>query len=195
MSDAARDEQLQRDLASLRIEERRGVRPRARRRRRWIVPAALAAAALALVAPWAITRPVEVDVATATLRAEGAGPVPVLSGSGYVVTGDRYLAVGVRVPGRIDRYFVEEGQAVRRGDPLVRLDARDYEAAVSGAAARLEVARANVRLADAELERGRALRRRGVISQQELDVLENRAAVARATVGQLEAELAQARVN
>src|SRR5439155_715139 len=38
-------------------------------------------------------------------------------------------------------------------------------------------------------------RRAGVVSAQALDVQENRASVARATVAQLEAELAQARVN
>ena len=49
-------------------------------------------------------------MAYATRTAAGeTGPLPVLSGSGYVVTGDRYVSIGVRVPGRIDRYFVEEG--------------------------------------------------------------------------------------
>jgi HlyD family secretion protein len=59
----------------------------------------------------------------------------------------------------------------------------------------LTLARANVDLAQAELERGRALRRQNVISAQEFDILENKAAVMRATVRQLEADLAQARVN
>ncbi len=50
-------------------------------------------------------------------------------------------------------------------------------------------------LADADLQRGRSLRTGGVISQQELDVLVNRAAVTRAQIGQLDAELNQANVN
>ncbi|HWP66893.1 MAG TPA: efflux RND transporter periplasmic adaptor subunit [Candidatus Limnocylindria bacterium] len=197
MTDRVRDQQqLRDDLASLRIEGREAVAPRPGRTRRWWPAlAALAVVALAVLL-WRFAQPLTVPTATAERqRAAAAGPLPVLSGSGYVVTGDRYLAVGVRVPGRIDRYFVEEGQSVRRGDPLVRLDSRDYAAAVQAAAARLEVARANVRLAEAELARGRALRQSGVISQQELDVLQNKAAVARATVAQSEADLAQARVN
>ena len=105
------------------------------------------------------------------------------------------MSIGVRVPGRIERYFVEEGQAVHRGDPLVQLDDRDYRAATARTEAQLAVARANLDLAEAELRRNRALRRDGVVSAQELDVQENRASVARATVAQLEAELAQARVN
>src|SRR5262249_28065646 len=59
----------------------------------------------------------------------------------------------------------------------------------------IEVAKANLGLAEAELRRGRSLRGQAVISQQELDVLENKAAVSRATVTQLQAELEEARVN
>jgi len=84
---------------------------------------------------------------------------------------------------------------VRQGDPLVQLDDRDYRAAVARTEAGLTLARANVTLAQAELERGRALRRQNVISVQEFDILENKAAVMRATVRQLEADLAQAQVN
>jgi len=193
------DDKLRADLASLRLE--RGpapapVRPRPRRRR-WL-PVVVAAALLAVLAMWVLFagRAVPVTIAYATVAAPGqAGPAPVLSGSGYVVTGDRYVSIGVRVPGRIERYFVEEGQAVHRGDPLVQLDDRDYRAAAARTEAQLAVARANLDLAEAELRRNRALRRDGVVSAQELDVQENKASVARATLAQLEAELAQARVN
>src|SRR5262249_39367370 len=99
------------------------------------------------------------------------------------------------VAGRIDRYFIEEGQTVHRNDALVQLDDRDYRAAVGRAEAGLTLARANTDLAESELRRGRALRKSGVISDQELDVLENKAAVARAAVSQIEAELSSAKVN
>src|SRR5204862_7976107 len=114
-----------------------------------------------------------------------AGPAPVLSGSGYVVTGDRYVSIGVRVPGRIDRYFVEEGQTVHRGEALVQLDDRDYRALVARTQAAAAMARANLTLAEADLRRGSDLYKRGVISQQELDVFKNKAEVARATVAQI----------
>lgn len=196
---ADRESQLRADLQSLRIEReppaRRG--PRRRGGRRWLLPAVLAVLAGLGAAAWVVhSRPLPVAVAVAQRVAAGdAGPAPLLSGSGYVVTGDRYVSIGVRVPGRIDRYFVEEGQTVRKGDPLVQLDDRDYRAAVAAIQARQASARADLALADADLQRGRALRGQGVISQQELDVLVNRAAVARAAIGQLDAELAQATVN
>ncbi len=191
-----RDEQLRSDLASLRIAREPAAR-RAPRRRRWWIPVVLVLVLAAGGAAWVLTaRPLPVGVAYATRSAPGeAGPLPVLSGSGYVVTGDRYVSVGVRVAGRIDRYFVEEGQSVTKGESLVQLDDRDYRAIVTATEAKIISARANVALAEADLARGRALREQGVISQQEFDVLQNKAAVARATVQQLEAELAQAKVN
>jgi RND family efflux transporter MFP subunit len=194
-----RESQLRADLQSLRIERepptRRG--RRSRHSRRWVVPAVVVLLAALGAAAWvARSRPVPVTVAVAQRVAAGeTGPTPLLSGSGYVVTGDRYVSIGVRVPGRIDRYFVEEGQTVRKGDPLVQLDDRDYRAAAAAIEARQASARADLALAEADLQRGRALRAQGVVSQQELDVLLNRAAVTRAAIGQLDAELDQARVN
>ncbi len=199
MATNPQDEQLRAELASLRLDRGPAAAPvKPRRQRRWVLPAVIAVALLAALAAWVrlAGRAVPVTVAYATLAAAGqAGPAPVLSGSGYIVTGDRYVSIGVRVPGRIERYFVEEGQSVHRGDALVQLDDRDYRAAVARTEAQLAVARANLDLAEAELRRNRALRRNGVVSEQELDVQQNKASVARATVAQLEAELAQARVN
>lgn len=191
-----RESALRSDLESLRID-RGAAAPRARRRRgRWFWYAALLLVGAGVAARLLMPRAVTVSVAAATQSAANAGAMmPVLSGSGYIVTGDRYISVGVRVPGRIERYFVEEGQTIRQNDPLVQIDDRDYRAAVARANATLAVARANQQLADAELKRGRALRTGKVISDQELDVLENKAAVGRATVEQVTAELEQSRVN
>jgi len=193
---SGREDRLRGDLAALRIERAAAPAraPRRPRRGRWLVLAVLllAGATATLVLG---RRPQSVVVASATRLAPGEAPAPLLSGSGYVVTGDRYVSIGVRVPGRIERYFVEEGQSVRQGDSLVALDDRDYRAAVARVEASLGLARANRDLAEIELRRADALRRTGVISTQEHDVLHNKAEVARATIAQLDAELSQARVN
>jgi RND family efflux transporter MFP subunit len=196
-----RDDRLRADLASLRID--RDAKPKATAVRRTTkrpprTVLVLVVLALVLLAGWWLLRgravPVQVAYATA-VEAGRLEAAPVLSGSGYVVTGDRYVSIGVRVAGRIDRYFIEEGQSVREGDPLVQLDDRDYRAAVGRVEASLVLARANLELADAELRRGQRLLQAGVISQQEIDVLRNKAEVARASIAQLEAELAAARVD
>ena len=203
MSAAEKEARLRDDLASLRIDRGTApaptVRARSRRRgrRRWPAVVGVLLVLVAGVAVWRTAgAPQTVTVATAVVaNPADIGPAPVLSGSGYVVTGDRYVSIGVRVAGRIDRYFVEEGQSVHQGDPLVQLDDRDYRAVAARTEAGLTLARANVSLAEAELARGRALRAQNVISVQECDVLENKAAVTRASVRQLEADLAQARIN
>jgi len=192
-----REEQLRSDLSSLRIEREPLARRAPRKRRRWWIPLVIVLIAVAAAVVWrTVARPLPVSVAYASRATAGeSGPVPVLSGSGYIVTGDLYVSVGVRVAGRIDRYFVEEGQDVKKGDSLVQLDDRDYRAVVSAIDARMASARANLALAEADLARGRPLHTQGVISQQEYDVLANRAEVARAAIKQLDAELSQAKVN
>ena len=132
------EERLRADLASLRIDRGAAAQPAAKRRPpRRKTPIIIGGAALVLIGlvTWTITgRALPVTVAYATVAAPGqAGPAPVLSGSGYVVTGDRYVSIGVRVAGRIDHYFVEEGQSVHKDDPLVQLDDRDYRALVARA--------------------------------------------------------------
>jgi RND family efflux transporter MFP subunit len=137
-----------------------------------------------------------VQVAFAARSAPGARAAgPVLTGSGYVVTGEKYISIGVRVPGRVDAYLVDESERVVKGQPLVQLDRRDYDAALRQAEAALDLARATLELKGLEVERIRVLRSRDVASQAQLDVKESELRVAQAQVRQAEAEIAQARVN
>jgi len=187
------------DLAALRID--RGAQPTRRRPRwlGWLVAGLLALAfAVGSLAAYRLTigRVASVRVAFATLSAPGAAPAgELLTGSGYVVTGDRYISLGVRVPSRIDRYLVEEGQQVKAGDPLVQLDPRQYQAALDSAQADLVHARADIELRRKELARARELERRSVSSQADLDVAENRLRVAEAEVARLEANVARLKVD
>ena len=137
-----------------------------------------------------------VQVAFAARSAPGApSSGPVLTGSGYVVTGEKYISIGVRVPGRVDAYLVDESERVTKGQPLVQLDRRDYDAAMHQAEAGLELARATAELRRLEVQRLRVLRGQDVASQSQLDVKESELRVADAQVRQAEAEIAQARVN
>ena len=188
--------ELRRSLAALRLE--RGAPPPPRRRRRWILPLAVIGILGVTAAGVRIARgrAPRVEVATASApgsAARGEG-IPVLSGAGYVVSADRYIAIGARVAGRIDRYMVEEGDHVQAGDPLVQLDPREYEAAVRHAEADLRQARATAALRATQLRRARTLAETGVISRDELDLRAAEAETAAASVGQAEAQLAQARV-
>jgi len=166
---------------------------------RWVW---LGAAALVLCAGgffvWRATlgRTPVVEVVFAARSAPGARSAgPVLTGSGYVVTGEKYISIGVRVPGRVDAYLVDESERVVKGQPLVQLDRRDYDAALNQADAGVELARATLELKRLEVTRLRVLRGQDVASQSQLDVKESELRVAEAQVRQAEAEIAQARVN
>jgi RND family efflux transporter MFP subunit len=189
-------EPLRKHLEALRLERRPAPGPAPAGRRRTVV-AVVVAAIVALVA-WRVfaPRPIVVQVATVAPPAPttGADGVAVLSGAGYVVSAERYISIGVRVAGRIDRYLVEEGDRVNRGDPLVEIDGREYEAALRRAEANLRLAHANAALKDKQLARARALVGEGVVSREDLDIRTSEADSAHAQIGQAEAELHQAKV-
>jgi RND family efflux transporter MFP subunit len=187
-------------LRSLRIERTAAPPPAPKGALRAVVVIGVAAVVVAAASTWAYRRflgaaPV---VGVVYARAETGGkPVvgAVLSGAGYVISADKYISIGVRVPGRIEKYFVEEGDHVEPGKILVQLDARDYRAQVGRAEAAVALARANTKLASQQRERARNLFQEGVVSKDEIDQAESRADVGAATVRQSENELAAARAN
>ncbi len=185
------------DLRSLRIDRTDDdlVPPR-RRPWRW-AGLALLVALVAWAAARAFTQRVaEVQTAAAVVHG-GDAPVrgTVLSGTGYIVTGEKYIAIGVRVAGRIERYYADEGEAVHAGDPLVALDDRDYRARLDRAEAALATARADLTLHASELRRAQQLRDGGIIAAQELEEKQNQVAVDRARIAELEADVELARVE
>jgi RND family efflux transporter MFP subunit len=182
-------------LTALRIE--RGPRPR-RARPRWLPPAVGAGVALVFaLAAWVGYRltlgaaPVVTVAFASRSGAESATAASVLTGTGYIVTGDRYISLGVRVPGRVAAYLVEEGQSVEAGQALVRLDDRQYAASLREARASRRVAEANVELRRKELARLRELRVQEFASQAQLDVKQNELDVAQAELERLRARVAQ----
>jgi RND family efflux transporter MFP subunit len=191
---ASTPENIREHLSALRIE-REGVPVRSRRWVRWVVVAAVLLVGGVLAGRRiAAGRVPTIEAAPVTVTSGGAaGGMPVLSGAGYVVSADRYISIGVRVGGRIDRYLVEEGDHVKQGDPLVQIDDREYRAAVARAEANVRLAKAEANLAKQKRERAEGLRI-GVISREEVDIRRAEADTAAAKVGTAEAELVQARV-
>jgi RND family efflux transporter MFP subunit len=183
-----------RELESLRI-----VRNEEPRRR--LLPYALAALVAGAVAfagyeayLHTLGRPLEVQTASAMLIA-AEQPRPLLTGSGYVVTRDKYITIGTKILGQIIQEPIEEGRHVNKGDLLARIDDRDYQAQLWQAFADRDLSAANLKLARVKLDRQRELFRQHVISQDQLDVSENALLVARANLNHAEAEIAYARFN
>ncbi len=135
-----------------------------------------------------LARPPIVETALVTSRA-ASQPGILLTGSGYVVTRHKYIIVGTKILGQIVEEPIEEGQRVRKGDVLARIDDRDYQAQLRQAIADRDLATANVSLMLAKAARQRDLYASGIISKDDFDTSENGAAVAQAALQRDEAAI------
>lgn len=97
-------------------------------------------------------------------------------------------AVSFQVPGRIAEFPVREGETVDEGALIAALDAADYELALREAQVQTEQLRK-------ELERKRALRRDGHVSQATLDDAQAAYDLARVQVDRAEQNLDYARIE
>jgi HlyD family secretion protein len=178
------------------------------RSRPWIW-AVLALAAVVAALAWSRTRAAPVRVVTVGL----APLTQSLAVSGRVASETRVF-VGATITGRVAEVTRREGQALREGELLVRLEdaelaatARQAAAALAAAVARLasqrrlaapvatqqvEQARANAAAADREVQRNEQLLAQGFIGQARLDEARRAAEVAQAA---LRAALVQQEAN
>ncbi|MBX3024216.1 efflux RND transporter periplasmic adaptor subunit [bacterium] len=103
--------------------------------------------------------------------------------------------VAPTVMARVLEVRVQAGSAVRKGDVIATLDARDLTARRQQAEAALAAATALARQADADLGRARQLFAKQAFTRQDLDAAEARAATAQAQAAQARDALAEARVR
>src|SRR6266702_5343672 len=87
-----------------------------------------------------------------------------LTGSGYIVTRHKYITIGTKILGQIVEEPIEEGQHVKKGELLARIDDRDYQAQLRQAKGACALAEANQRLNSARVERSRDLFDKGIVS-------------------------------
>ena len=130
--------------------------------------------------------PVETFVVTSTLRQR---PSVLLTGSGYVVTRHKYIVIGTKILGQIVEEPIEEGQRVKEGDLLARIDDRDYQAQLRQAIADRDLAYANLQLAHSKVSREHELFTGGIISRDEFETFDNAAQVAEAALRRDEAAI------
>src|SRR5262249_52814911 len=133
-------------LAQLRIDPAQRDAPSGRGapgRRRAVALAVGALVLLALMAGYWFwrARPVTVDVATAVAPSSAAGQGATLQASGYV-TARRQATVSAQITGTIREVLIEEGEHVKAGQVLARIDDAAYQAGVAQARAQLLAAQA-----------------------------------------------------
>src|SRR5690606_6310519 len=109
--------------------------------------------------------------------------------------GSREVEIHARVTGIIEKRLYEEGEAVKAGQPLFRIDPRPFEVQVAAAEAALARARAELARAERERERLEPLAARDEISRKEIDDATSEAELAAAEVRRAEAALRDARIQ
>ena len=99
-----------------------------------------------------------------------------------------------KVAGEVLEVTLREGQAVRRGEVLVRIDTRSQEALVASQKAALEKSRADLGIARLNLENAQRLREKNFIAQNVLDTTQSVHDAAAAGVKLAEAQLRLAEI-
>jgi membrane fusion protein (multidrug efflux system)/multidrug efflux system membrane fusion protein/cobalt-zinc-cadmium efflux system membrane fusion protein len=97
-----------------------------------------------------------------------------------------------KVPDRIEKYYVDDGDRVRRGDPIAKVVSTTIEQAVRQAEAGLAAARAQHASASAEYERANRLYKENAISKQQFETIQAQYEATLARLEQAEAGLATA---
>lgn len=192
-------------LQELRID-RTGEQQRAGFWRGWRLAVFIGLLGLAAgIAAWLWLRPprFEVQAALAVTPASDSGTTAVLQATGYV-TARREATVSAQITGALSQVLIEEGEHVKQGQVLARLDDSAQKASLAQAQAQLSAARALVVQYQGQLEQARRdnqrnqdLIARNLVSHQALETSQTQVATLAAQVlsQQRQVDLAQATVQ
>jgi len=131
-------------------------------------------------------------VRTATARQRDV-PI-ILEGVGNVQS-QSTIAIKSRIDGQLMEAVVSEGQMVKKGDLLFRLDARPFEAHLQQAEANVARDRANLEKALSDEKRYGDLSQKGISPKTKLEEAETSVAALRAAIRASEATVEIARLN
>ena len=175
-----------------------------RRRRLILAAAALIALLIGLLVLWHYGAQENQDVGAGDLAPHVTVVRPGVSAISMTVTATGTLAARREMPvgvvgegGEVSAVLVEPGDWVKTGQVLARVERSVQTQQRASLAASLEVARADARLAQNDLERAQALLPRGFISKADLDRRQaaRDAAVARVRVAEAQLQEQQARIG
>jgi len=138
----------------------------------------------------AASRPVLVTTATAH-----QGDIGIYLNALGAVTPVYTVTVTSRVQGEITQVYYHEGQMVRKGDPLIEIDPRPYQAALTQVEGQLAHDQAVLTEAKIDLERYKQALDRNAIAKQQYDDQEQVVLQDEGTVKNDEGQLANAKVN
>ncbi len=142
-----------------------------------------------LIGAYRASREKVVRVQTAKVFRDNITQTVTGNGRIYPVT---EVKISARVQGKITEITVDEGDSVKVGQVLVRLERKQYLASLKRAESSLLGARANLTLARNELKRAKSLFRKKLNSEADLDIAQAKYDQALSTVQQMEASVSEA---
>lgn len=92
----------------------------------------------------------------------------------------RNVELRSRVPGFLERIYVDEGQFIKKGQLLFSITNNEYKAEIDKTTAKLNTAKAEANVAGVEYERVKLLTDKNIISQTELDLAASKLSAANA---------------
>jgi len=105
------------------------------------------------------------------------------------------VAIHSQVDGKLQDVFFKEGQRVKKGEALAKIDPRLYQAALDQAKARRAMDQATLTAAEKDLDRFRALVQKNAETQQNLDLQQAKVEQARASIDADSAAIETAQTN
>ncbi len=109
--------------------------------------------------------------------------------------GEQTVEIRPRVAGYIEEIMVDEGDLVKKGQILFKLNANDIQAQVRSAEAQVKVAEAQVATAKINVEKTKPLVEKDIISSFDLESVETSLKAAEAQLAQARANVANAKAN
>lgn len=142
----------------------------------------------------------EVEVTSASLTSPSQANA-VLTASGYVVA-QRKASVSSKATGRLQSLYVIEGDQLKEGAVIGRIESNDVEATLAQAKASVDVAKANLQSSIADLDdaklnisRQKTMHEQGATTTQDLTNAEARVKRAQSAVASSEASIKVAEAN
>ncbi|MDF9829717.1 efflux RND transporter periplasmic adaptor subunit [Parabacteroides sp. PF5-6] len=111
------------------------------------------------------------------------------------VKGQEDVEIRPRIDGFIDAIYIDEGSVVKKGQLMFKINSPQSEQALTTAEAALNSAEAQVNTAKLNVDRIRPLAEKGIVSQVQLETMQNTYATAMAAKAQAEAALKNAKAT
>ncbi len=111
------------------------------------------------------------------------------------IQGQQNIEIRPKIDGYVETIYVDEGEMVRKGQPLFHISAPQYEQELRTAQADIKIAQADVNAAQMQVNKVRPLVEKNIISNYELQSAQYTLQSRMAALAQAQARLANSRTN